>query len=82
MSVYISLSLINALLFKNGKGRTDAGRQGVIPGSPLACHALQGGGTMQSVSGLTSVCDAAPGEMTLVVDLEAELRHARVLTVG
>lgn len=36
---------------------------------------------MQSVSWLTSVCDAAPGEMALVVDLEAELRHAWVLTV-
>lgn len=36
---------------------------------------------MQSVPGLTSVCDAAPGEVTLVVDLEAKLRHTRVLTV-
>lgn len=36
---------------------------------------------MQGVSGLTSVCDAAPGEMTLVVDLEAKLRHAWVLTM-
>lgn len=36
---------------------------------------------MQSVSRLASVCDAAPREMALVVDLEAKLRHARVLTM-
>lgn len=36
---------------------------------------------MQSVSRLTPVCDAAPREMALVVDLEAELRHAWVLAM-
>lgn len=36
---------------------------------------------MQSVSGLTSVRDAAPGEVALVIDLEAKLRHAWVLTM-
>lgn len=37
---------------------------------------------MQGVPRLASVSDAAPREMALVVDLEAELRHARVLTMG
>ena len=32
---------------------------------------------MQSVSRLTPVCDAASGEMALVVDFEAKLRHTR-----
>lgn len=36
---------------------------------------------MQGVSRLASVSDAAPREMALVVDLEAKLRHARVLTM-
>lgn len=60
---------------------TDARRQRVIPGSPFACHTLQCGSPMQSVSRLTSVCDAAPREMALVIDLEAELRHTWVLAM-
>lgn len=64
------------------KGLTDTWGQGVIPGSPFTCHTLQTGGPVQSVSGLTSVCDAAAREMTLVIDLEAKLRHTWVLAVG
>lgn len=36
---------------------------------------------MQRVSRLAAVRDAAPGEVALVVDLEAELRHAGVLAM-
>lgn len=60
---------------------TDAGGQRVVPGPPLARHALERGGAVQRVSRLAAVRDAAPGEVTLVVDLEAELRHAGVLAV-
>lgn len=63
------------------QGHTDTGRQRVIPGSPFACHTLQSGSPVQSVSRLTSVRDAAPREMALVVDLEAKLRHAGVLAM-
>lgn len=60
---------------------TDAGGQRVVPGPPLACHALERGGAVQRVSRLAAVRDAAPGEVALVVDLEAELRHAGVLAM-
>lgn len=66
---------------KTWKWHTYARRQRVIPGSPFSCHALQCWSPMQSVSRLTSVCDAAPGEVALVVDFEAKLRHTRVLAV-
>lgn len=36
---------------------------------------------MERVPRLAAVRDAAPGEVTLVVDLEAKLWHAGVLTV-
>lgn len=62
--------------------RTDTRRQRVIPGSPLAGHALQRGGPVQCVSGLAPVRDAAAGEVALVVYLEAKLWHAGVLAVG
>lgn len=61
--------------------RTDTRRQGVIPGSPFSSHTLECGSSMQSVSRFASVCDAAPREMTLVVNLEAKLRHTWVLTM-
>lgn len=61
--------------------RTYTRRQGVIPGSPFTCHTLQRGGPVQSVSWLAPVCDAAPREVTLVVDLEAKLRHTGVLAM-
>lgn len=63
------------------KRRTDTGRQRVVPGSPFPGHALQCGRSVQGVSRLTSVCDAAPREVTLVIDLEAKLGDAWVLTV-
>lgn len=63
------------------KRRTDTGRQRVVPGSPFPGHALQCGRSVQGISRLTSVCDAAPREVTLVIDLEAKLGDAWVLTV-
>lgn len=81
----LCVCLFHEPLFKVWKAshsrHTYTRRQRVIPGSPFACHTLQCGGPVQSVSRLTSVCDAAPREMALVVDLEAELRHAWVLTM-
>lgn len=60
---------------------TNTRRQRIIPGPPLPRHTLESSGPMQRVSGLTSVRDAAPGEVPLVVDLEAKLRHAGILTM-
>lgn len=76
--IMTSLSLIQGSCSER---HTDTGRQRVIPGSPFACHTLQCGSPMQSVSRLASVCDAASREMALVIDLEAKLRHARVLAM-
>lgn len=63
------------------EARTDTRWERVIPGSPFACHTLQRRRPVQSVSRFASVCDAAPGKMALVINLQAKLRHAGVLAV-
>lgn len=62
-------------------GLTDAGRKRIIPGPPLSRHAFEHAAAVESVSGVTLVGDGASREVALVVDLEAELGHPRVLTV-
>lgn len=60
---------------------TYAGGQRVVPGAPLARHALQHAAAVQRVAGVALVGDGASGEVTLVVDLVAKLGHTWVLTV-
>lgn len=61
---------------------TYAGGQWVVPGAPLACHALEHTATMQRVAGVALVGDGASGEVTLVIDLVAKLGHTWILAVG